>query len=175
MKLTPELQNVSDTFRLLRDRILVKRLDYENKFGLYVAGVELNKGVVVAVGYGRRRRQKVAFKQTAMHGGRTLYFEDGDETGRVTPVGIEVGQVVEFSPRNIVVADFDLIQTRSQHPPYREFPYRGVGDLLVVWRNAVMSIDPNESVSEAALWQQSAGFDRKGNFLSGAEEWARGG
>jgi co-chaperonin GroES (HSP10) len=161
VKLTPELQAVSDGFRILRDRLLVKRLEYKNKVGLYVAGVELSKGVIVAVGYGRRRRRKVAFKQNMGMGGKALYFEDGDETGRVTPVGIQVGQVVEFSLRNGLTFDFD------------RFGFQGAGELLVIWRNAVMSIDPNESASEASLWQRSAGYDRNGNFLSGAEEWAR--
>jgi co-chaperonin GroES (HSP10) len=161
VKLTPELQAVSDHFRILRDRLLVKRLEYRNKFGLYVAGVELNKGVIVAVGYGRRRRRKVAFKQNMGQGGRAIYFEDGDETGIVTPIGMRVGQVVEFSPRNCTTIDFD------------RFGFQGAGDLLVIMRNAVMSIDPTESASEASLWQRSAGFDKDGNFLSGAEDWQR--
>jgi hypothetical protein len=130
---------------------------------LLTPGVEIQKGVVIGVGYGRRQRQKVAFKQMEGQLGRTLYFEDGDETGLIQPMQVKSGDVVEFSFRNVTVVDFDRIQG-----------FQGIGDLAFVWQSAIYSIDPEESLSDALLWQQSAGYDRNGNFMSGGESWQRG-
>ena len=44
---------------------------------------------------------------------------------------------------------------------------------LMVEEKAIYSIDPDESLNECLMWQQSAGYDRKGNFMSGAEDWHR--
>lgn len=161
MILTPELQEVGQRTRILRDRVLIKPLPYVHPL-LVTPGVEIQKGVVIGVGYGRRQRRKVAFKQMEGQIGRTLYFEDGEETGVIMPMQVFPGDVVEFSFRNLTVVDFDRIG----------FP--GIGDLVFVWQSAIYSIDPEESLSDALLWQQSAGFDRNGNFMSGAEDWHRG-
>jgi len=134
----------------------------------------------VAVGYGRRQRRKTAFKQEMDAGapvigpggkvmtftksnlsGRTLWFEDGPETGAIIPMTVKPGDVVEFSFRNFTLVDFDRIG----------FP--GIGHLAFVWQQAIYSIDPDESLNECLMWQQSAGYDRHGNFMSGAESWAR--
>lgn len=180
MILTPDLENVAKNITVLRDRLLVKILPYVHPV-LATPGVEVNKGVVIAVGYGRRQRRLVEFKQ-ALGGGppvlgpdgktpmkfapsrlnsRTLYFEDGDETGRIIPLQVKPGDVIEFGPRNITLVDFDRVG----------FP--GIGHLAFVWQAAVYSIDPDESLSECLLWQTSAGHDRQGNFMSGAESWTR--
>jgi hypothetical protein len=74
---------------------------------------------------------------------------------------VKPGDVVEFSFRNITIVDFDRIG----------FP--GIGDLAFVWQQAIYSIDPDESLNECLMWQQSAGHDRKGNFMSGSEDWNR--
>jgi hypothetical protein len=74
---------------------------------------------------------------------------------------VSPGDVVEFSFRNLTVVDFD----RGGFP--------GIGNLVFVWRKAIYSIDPDESLQDCLLWQQSAGMDRHGNFMSGAESWAR--
>lgn len=179
MILTPELEDVARRTHVLRDRVLVKPLPYVHPV-LATPGVEIQKGVVIGVGYGRRQRRKVAFKQGVSDGppiigpdgtvmkfaasrlsDKTLYFEDGEETGLIIPMTVKPGDVVEFSFRNITIIDFDRIG----------FP--GIGDLAFIWQKAIYSIDPDESLNECLLWQQSAGHDRNGNFMSGAEDWHR--
>lgn len=180
MILTPELQDVASRTRVLRDRLLVKILPYVHPI-LATPGVEVNKGVVIAVGYGRRQRRKVEFRQSVNDGApvfaadgktimrfapsklseRALYFEDGDETGAIIPMQVKPGDVIEFGFRNITLVDFDRVG----------FP--GIGHLAFVWQAAVYSIDPDESLNECLLWQQSAGYDKDGNYMSGAESWTR--
>lgn len=179
MMLTEELEEVAKRTRVLRDRVLVKVLPYVHPT-LMTPGIEINKGVVIAVGYGRRQRRKTPFKQAMDDGApvlgpggkvmkfaksklsdRTLWFEDGDETGAIIPMQVKPGDVVEFSFRNITLVDFDRIG----------FP--GIGHLAFVWQKAIYSVDPDESLNECLMWQQSAGYDRKGNFMSGAEDWHR--
>jgi hypothetical protein len=178
MILTSDLENVAKHTRVLRDRLLVKILPYVHPV-LATPGIEVNKGVVIAVGYGRRQRRLVEFKQ-AIGGGppvigpdgktimkfapsklneRKLYFEDGEETGRIIPLQVKPGDVIEFGFRNVTLVDFDRVG----------FP--GIGHLAFVWQAAVYSIDPDESLEDCLLWQQSAGHDRQGNFMSGAESW----
>lgn len=157
MKLSNELQEVSRRVRVLRDRVLVKPLPYVNPV-LITPGIQIQKGLVIAVGYGRRQRRKVRFDRMEGHlnTGRSLYFEDGGETGRITPVRVKVGDVVEFSPRNgWVIFEHDVLQAGLPD----------VGDLLMIWDQAIMTIDPEESLSDALMWQQPAGYDRFGNFL----------
>jgi len=179
MMLTEELEDVGRRTRVLRDRVLVKILPYVHP-ELITPGIEINKGVVVAVGYGRRQRRKVAFKQEISEGppvlsangqvmkfaksklsGKELWFEDGDETGAIIPMQVKPGDVIEFSFRNITLVDFDRIG----------FP--GIGHLAFIWQKAIYSVDPDESLNECLMWQQSAGYDRKGNFMSGSEDWHR--
>jgi hypothetical protein len=147
---------------------------------LLTPGIEICKGVVIAVGYGRRQRRKTAFKQEMDGGapvlgsggrvmkfapsklsGRTLWFEDGAETGAIVPMDVVPGDVIEYGFRNLTPVDFDRVG----------FP--GIGELWFVWRKSVYSIDPDESLNECLLWQQSAGYDRHGNFMSGSEDWHR--
>jgi co-chaperonin GroES (HSP10) len=178
--LTSELEDVAAHTRVLRDRVLVKPLPYVHPT-LATPGIEIQKGVVVAVGYGRRQRRKVAFKQQVDGGepvlgpdgktvmkfgksqltGKTLYFEDGDETGKIIPMQVKPGDVVEFSFRNITLVDFDRVG------------FNGIGTLAFVWQKAIYSVDPDESLNDCLLWQQSAGYDRNGNWMSGAEDWHR--
>lgn len=179
MQLTDELEEVGRRTRVLRDRVLVKVLPYVHPT-LLTPGIEIHKGVVIAVGYGRRQRRKTPFKQSVSDGApvigpggkvmkfaktklsdKTLWFEDGEETGAIIPMQVKPGDVVEFSFRNITVVDFDRIG----------FP--GIGDLAFIWQKAIYSVDPDESLNECLMWQQSAGYDRKGNFMSGAESWLR--
>lgn len=179
MNLTPELEEVAQRTRVMRDRVLVKILPYVHPT-LLTPGVEIHKAVVVGVGYGRRQRRKVAFKQEISDGppvlgpggkvmqfaksklsGKTLWFEDGPETGAIIPMQVKPGDVVEFSFRNITIVDFDRIG------------FLGIGELAFIWQKAIYSVDPDESLNECLMWQQSAGYDRKGNFMSGAEDWHR--
>lgn len=180
MMLTEELENVSKNTRVLRDRVLVKVLPYVHPT-LATPGIEINKGVVIAVGYGRRQRRKTPFKlnmdagapvlgadgKTVMkftktiNSDRVIWFEDGPETGAIIPMQVKPGDVIEFSFRNVTLVDFDQIG----------FP--GIGHLAFVWQKAIYSVDPNESLNECLMWQQSAGYDRNGNFMSGSEDWHR--
>lgn len=180
MILTPELEDVGRRVRVLRDRVLVKVLPYVHPV-LATPGVEINKGVVIGVGYGRRQRRKVAFKQqldstapilgpdgkTVMRfaktklSDRTLYFEDGAETGLIIPMQVKPGDVVEFGFRNVTLVDFDRLGMPN------------IGTLAFVWQANIYSIDPDESLNETLLWQQSAGYDKAGNYMSGAEDWHR--
>lgn len=185
IELSEPLKELGSKLRVLRDRVLVKPIPYVHPV-LATPSIEIQKGVVIAVGYGRRQRRKVEFRQelpdTQIRGpdgsvaqfsksrtsGRTLYFEDGAETGRVLPMQVKPGDVVEFSFRNITIVDFDRIA---------DFYNLQLGPLVFVWQKAIYSIDQNEDMericSEAQLWQQSAGYDRNGNFMSGAEDWHR--
>ncbi|HWX29600.1 MAG TPA: hypothetical protein VNZ53_19430 [Steroidobacteraceae bacterium] len=180
MILTEELENVARNTHVLQDRVLVKPLPYVHPI-LATPGIEIQKGVVIGVGYGRRQRRKVAFKQqidggapvlgpdgkTAMKFGKskltdkTLYFEDGPETGLIIPMTVKPGDVIEFSFRNITLVDFDRVG------------FSGIGTLAFIWQKAIYSIDPDESLNECLLFQQSAGYDRNGNWMSGAEDWHR--
>ena len=55
MILTPELEDVSRRCRLLGDRVLIKPLSYVHPI-LLTPGIEVQKGVIIGVGYGRRQR-----------------------------------------------------------------------------------------------------------------------
>jgi co-chaperonin GroES (HSP10) len=144
--------------RPLRDRVLIRKIEYKHPL-LAVVGVVLEKGVVVAVGPGRRIRRKVRFNHSMdqMNTKRALYFEDGEETGKVRPMRVKVGDTVEFSTRQQI-----------------EIEWEGER-LYMIFEQSIYGIDPNASQSQALLWQQSAGYDRNGNFLSGAEDWQRAG
>lgn len=160
MILTPELEEVGRRVRLLRDRVLVKPLPYVHPI-LATPTIEVQKGVVLAVGYGRRQRRRVEFAQKVGYTGRKISFEDGPETGAIIPMRVKPGDVVEFSFRNLEVINFDRLG------------FWDIGPLLVIWQNAIYSVDTDESLSECLLWQQSAGYDRNGNWMSGAENWHR--
>lgn len=141
--------------RPLMDRLLVKRFEFEHKLGLFVAGVTLDKGLVIAAGPGRRQRRKVRFDKAAGHLSTqgALFFEDGEELAKPRhPMRLKVGDIVEFSPRGQVPWVFEN------------------EELVWVWAKSCYGTT-NDSKAEALLWQQSAGYDRKGNFLSGAENW----
>jgi hypothetical protein len=145
---------------MLRDRVLIKPMEYEHPV-LATPGMKISKGVVLAVGYGHRQRRKTPFHQKMGSSGRTIWFEDGEETGKIIPMQVMVGDVVEFGFRN----SFEFDASRLGFPD--------LGKLLVVWQKAIYSIDPTGSPERALLWQQSAGYDRNGNYMSGAEDWHR--
>lgn len=162
MILTPDLEEVGRRVRLLRDRVLVKPLPYVHPV-LATPTIEIQKGVVIAVGYGRRTRRLVRFDKDASHlsTDRAVYFEDGPETGEILPMQVKPGDVVEFSFRNLEIINFDRLG------------FWDIGNLVMIWQNAIYSIDSDESLSECLLWQRSAGYDRHGNWMSGAEDWHR--
>jgi hypothetical protein len=185
VQLTDELLEVASKVKILRDRVLVKLIPYVHPV-LATPGISIQKGVVIATGYGRRERRKVEFRQemgaqemrrpdgTVMKfgqnnmSGKTMYFEDGPETGKILPLQVKQGDVIEFGFRNVDIVDFDRLS---------EFYNLNLGSLVFIWHESIYSIDPEEDInkiaSEALLFQQSAGHDRHGNWMSGAEDWHR--
>ncbi len=149
MKLAKKLKSISKAVRPLLDRVLVKKLEYEHPT-LAVVGVKLQKGVVIAVGPGRRMRRKVRFDKAPGALTGALYFEDGPETGAVRPMRVKVGDVVEFSPRGEIEWDFG-------------------GETLFWIKEQACYGTSNDSRSSAFLWQKSGGHDRHGNFMPGTQ------
>lgn len=135
--------------RPLRDRVCIKLVEYQHPV-LAVVGVSLNKGQVVAVGPGRKIRRKQRFDAAQGMMGRSLWFEDGEETGKIGPMHVKVGDFVEFSPRQSIPFSID-------------------GEDYVMIKQGAIYGTTNDSKSDAMLWQQSAGYDREGNFMSGRE------
>lgn len=183
--LTPELLEIAANTRILRDRVLVKLIPYVHPL-LATPGMTIQKGIVVATGYGRRERRKVEFRASmgeqemrrpdgtvmkftpTTSNQRTLYFEDGPETGKILPLQVKPGDVIDFGFRNVEIVDFDRIA---------QFYNLQVGELVFIWHESIYGIDPEEDINkiagQALLFQQSAGHDRHGNFMSGAEDWHR--
>jgi co-chaperonin GroES (HSP10) len=150
--LNGKLTKVSQTVRPLQDYVLVQRLEYEHPI-LAVIGVTLQKGIVVAVGPGKRKRRRVRFDLLEGHMStqRSLYFEDGPElSGKLHLMPVKAGEVVEFSPRNQIEWEYE-------------------GQKLVWIKAGAIYGTTNDSKAEALLWQQSAGTDRHGSFLGGNE------
>lgn len=137
--------------RPLRDWICVRPLEYKHEF-LYVAGIKLSKGVVIAVGPGRRMRRKVRYlKNPERYSDGYRYFEDGPETGKVRPMQIKVGDCVEYA-------------ASARRKGGTEFTLEGE-TLLMIPEQSVIGIDDDASTSTAILAQQAAGYDRNGNYL----------
>jgi co-chaperonin GroES (HSP10) len=123
--------------RPLRDRVLVKPFKYEHPL-LYVAGMHLRKGEVLAVGPGRRMRRKVPFRKMPGVEAGAVWVEDGEETGKVRPMRVKVGDVVDYSFRGIF-----------------EFRYLGE-EYVMVPEQSIYGVDPNGSKHEAVLEPRSA-------------------
>jgi co-chaperonin GroES (HSP10) len=87
--------------RPLRDWVCIRPFVFEHPI-LYVKGIDLRKGRIVAVGPGRRIRRKVAFKNHEENSDKVIYFEDGPETGKIRPMRVKAGDVVEYSFRGTV-------------------------------------------------------------------------
>jgi co-chaperonin GroES (HSP10) len=101
--------------RPLRDLVVVRKFTYTHPT-LYTAGIHLHRGEVIAVGPGRRERRKVAYRRNENNPDEVTYFEDGDETGKVTPVPVKVGDVVEYGFRgttHLPGTDLVLVRARS--------------------------------------------------------------
>lgn len=99
----------------LRDRVLVRPIEYKHPT-LFVAGIELRKGEVVAVGPGRRLKRKIPWKipgdapnvpGSSVTPGQTFFVEDGAETGAVAPMSVKVGDVVEYGFRDCFPVDWN--------------------------------------------------------------------
>lgn len=85
--------------RPLRDLVVVRPFTYEHPV-LAVIGIELHKGRVVAVGPGRRMRRKVAYRRHEHNSDQIQWFEDGSELGKVRPMRVKEGDIVEYGFRS---------------------------------------------------------------------------
>ena len=85
--------------RPLRDFVCIKPIPYKHSF-LYVAGILLRKGEVIAVGPGRRMRRKLPYRKNPERVDEVTWFEDGQETGLIRPMRVKVGDCVEFGWRS---------------------------------------------------------------------------
>jgi co-chaperonin GroES (HSP10) len=101
--------------RPLRDRVIVKPLEYRHGL-LFVAGVELRKGIVVACGPGRRLRRMIPWRipvdaphvpGNTVQPGQTFLVPDGPETGKIRPMSVRVGQCVEYGFRDVFEFEFE--------------------------------------------------------------------
>ena len=89
----------------LRDLICVRPIEYQHAF-LYVAGIRLRKGTVIAVGPGRRMRRKLPYRKNPERADEVTWFEDGPEVGVIRPMRVKVGDVIEFGWRSGVEFEF---------------------------------------------------------------------
>lgn len=132
--------------RPLRDRVLVRPIKYEHST-LFVAGIELRKGEVVAVGPGRRLKRRIPWMMPSdgspgqsFTPGQTFYVEDGPETGKVAPMSVKVGDVVEYGFRDC-------------------FPVLWEGErLLMIWSKNIYGTT-NARTDEGILEAVSAAID----------------
>lgn len=83
----------------LRDWVCIRPLEYTHEF-LYVTGIMLRKGEVIAVGPGRRLRRKMPYRKNPERVDEVTWFEDGQETGKIRPLRVKVGDFVEFGWRS---------------------------------------------------------------------------
>lgn len=83
---------------------------------LYVAGIELRKGEVLATGPGRRNKRRIPWRLPTdapyvpggtVNPGQTFYVEDGEETGDVTPVPVKPGDFIEYGFRDVFEFDYE--------------------------------------------------------------------
>ena len=103
------------TLRPLRDRVVIKPIEYKHSI-LFVAGIELRKGLIVAVGPGRRVKRLIPWRLPSsaeyvpgqsVNPGQTFYVEDGAETGKVKTMSVKVGDVVEYGFRDVFPFTFE--------------------------------------------------------------------
>jgi co-chaperonin GroES (HSP10) len=130
--------------RPLRDNVVIRRLEYKHDF-LYVAGQKLSKGAVIAVGPGRRMRQKTRFQKFPGKDEGSIFFEDGDErvqngTPLIRPMRVKVGDIVEFGHRGLQEVEAD-------------------GEILIVCGEQSCYGKTDASQAKGMFGQQSAGFD----------------
>ena len=137
--------------RPLRDRVLVRPIEYEHPT-LFVAGIELHKGEVVAVGPGRRLKRKIPWllpqevhaEGRSIQPSQTFYVEDGPETGAVVPVPVKVGDIVEYGFRDAFAV--------------KHHDYTHGERLLVIWSKNIYGLAERDAPT-GLLEQTSAAID----------------
>lgn len=78
----------------LQDWVCVERVKYEHPF-LYVHGAYTHKGIVIAVGPGKRIKKWVEVKDPLT--GKPFRARVGAETGYKEPMQVAPGDVIEYS------------------------------------------------------------------------------
>lgn len=116
LDLLPEkVRATAQRLRPLSDRVIVRPLSFKHPT-LFVAGIELRKGIVVAVGAGRRIRRKIPWRiptdaphspGESINPGQTFMVEDGYETGKIKPMSVKPGDVVEYGFRDVSAVTID--------------------------------------------------------------------
>lgn len=129
----------------MRDNVVWSRLEYKNPAGLELPTVKTNRGIVLAVGSGRRLRRKVAVPVAA---GQVHYAEVGDETGKVRPITVQPGDCLEFSQYG---------QT--------EFEVDGHKLVLSGEQSVIGYADPNDT--QGLMFPAPAGFDDRNRRVVG--------
>ena len=137
--------------RPLRDNVVLRRIPYEHP-SLAVVGVKLNKGIVVAIGPGKRIRRLVHYRRAEESLVEGVWLPDGAERVKrdgkplVRPMRVAVGDVVEFSPNQHTI-EFELDGER----------------LVLISEQSIYWKDRSGSRSEAILAQRPAGWERGRN------------
>ena len=80
--------------RPLSDWVCLKQVEYKHPL-FYVHGAKTHKGIVVAVGKGKRLKKWIEVKDPL--NGKTFRTRAGNETGYIAPMHIKWGDVVEYS------------------------------------------------------------------------------
>lgn len=86
--------------------VCIRPMKYEHEF-LYVTGIDLRKGEVIAMGPGRRMRRRLPYRKNPERVDEVTWFEDGLETGKIRPMRVKVGDFVEFGWRAGVEFELD--------------------------------------------------------------------
>ncbi len=139
-----ELRAVAKKVRPMRDGVVWSRFELKSAGGLVLPGVKLNRGVVLAVGNGRRMRRKLKVPIAA---GQFHEAEIGAETGKVRPMTVKPGDILEF----------------SQHGQ-TEFTVDG-HTLVLSGEQSVMGYVDEDSAP--AIFPQPAGFDDRNRKVVG--------
>lgn len=81
--------------RPLEDWICLERIEYKHKSNIYVHGAITHKGVVVAVGPGKWRRNWLEVKDPVK--GKSFRARVGSQTGTREPMDVKPGDIIEYS------------------------------------------------------------------------------
>jgi len=125
--------------RPLRDLVCIRPIKYQHKV-LYVDGIQMRKGHVIAVGPGRRIRRKLPYRKNPERMDEVTWFEDGQETGKIRPMRVKIGNCVEFGWR-----------------AGREFTFKGENLVMIPEQSCYCLTD--EAADEGIFEPQSMAID----------------
>lgn len=140
------LAEVAKKVRPMRDGVVWSRLEYKNPAGLELPGLKINRGIVLAIGGGRRMRRKMP---VPLSHGQVHHAEVGGETGRVRPMTVQPGDCLEFSQYGQI-----------------EFEVDGHKLVLSGEQSVIGYADPNDT--DAVMFPAPAGFDDRNRKVVGS-------